>query len=118
MWTAAALAVLGCDEPLHACTLIGCVDAVVVELLGVPAQTVMTVEVDAPGATPQMRTCSTSDGRCAVTFESFAPETLTVLVSGGAESVAFTVQPAYVISRPNGRDCPPECRSTQLTVQL
>jgi hypothetical protein len=32
--------------------------------------------------------------------------------------VELTEQPAYQLTRPNGPECPPECRSARVTVAL
>jgi hypothetical protein len=100
-----------------ACTLIGCT-GLVVDVTGAASQTPITVVVTAPDGSTRSATCTTATGTCPVSFPDFTPASLTVRVSTGTQSTELTVQPAYLLTRPNGRDCPPECRSARVTVAL
>jgi hypothetical protein len=100
-----------------ACTLIGCT-GLVVEVTGAAGQTPVTVVVTAPDGSTRSATCTTATGTCPVSFLDFTPASLTVRVSSGNQSTELTVQPAYQLTRPNGPECPPECRSARVTVGL
>ena len=101
----------------RACTLIGCT-GLMVEVTGVAAQTPVTVVVTAPDGSTRTATCTTASGTCPVSFPDFTPASLTVRVTSGTQSREVTVQPAYQLTRPNGPDCPPECRSARVTIAL
>lgn len=101
----------------RACTLIGCT-GLVVEVTGAAAQTPVTVVVTGPDGSARSATCTAATGTCPVSFVDFTPASLTVRVSSGTQSKELTVQPAYQLTRPNGPECPPECRSARVTVAL
>ena len=101
----------------RACTLIGC-PGLVVEVTGAAALTPVTVVVTAPDGSTRSATCIGASGTCPVSFPDFTPANLTVRVSSGTQSTELTVQPAYELTRPNGPDCPPECRGTRVAVAL
>ena len=100
-----------------ACTLIGCT-GLVVEVTGAASQTPVTVVVTAPDGSTRTATCTTTTGTCPVAFPDFTPASLTVRVSSGTQSTEVTVRPAYLLTRPNGPECPPECRNARVTVAL
>jgi len=100
-----------------ACTLIGCT-GLVVEVTGAVSQTPVTVVVTAPDGSTRSATCITASGTCPFSFPDFTPASLTVRVSTGTQSTELTVQPAYLLTRPNGPKCPPECRGARVTVAL
>jgi hypothetical protein len=100
-----------------ACTLIGCT-GLVVEVTGAPSLTPVTVVVTASVGSARSATCTTATGTCPVSFPDFTPASLTVRVSSGTRSTELAVQPAYLLTRPNGAECPPECRSARVTVAL
>jgi hypothetical protein len=101
----------------RACTLIGCT-GLVVEVTGAASLTPVTVVVTAPDGSTRSATCTSTTGVCPVSFPDFTPANLTMRVSSGTQSTELTVQPAYELSRPNGPECPPECRSARVTVAL
>ena len=100
-----------------ACTLIGCT-GLVVEVTGVASQTPVTVVVTAPDGSTRNAICTAATGTCPVSFPDFTPASLTVRVSSGTQSTELTVQPDYLLTRPNGPECPPECRGARVTVAL
>jgi len=100
-----------------ACTLIGCT-GLVVDVTGAPSQTPVSVVVTAPDGSTRSATCTSATGTCPVSFPDFTPASLTVRVSSGTQSTELTVQPGYLLTRPNGPECPPECRSARVTVAL
>lgn len=108
----------GCDVVgPGACTLIGCT-GLVVEVTGVPGQTPATVVVTAPDGSTRSTTCTAATGTCPVSFPDFTPASVTIRVSAGTQTTEETRQPTYVVTRPNGSACPPECRNARVTVAL
>ena len=101
----------------RACTLIGCT-GLLIEVTGVASQAPVTVVVTAPDGSSRSATCTTVSGTCPVSFQNFTPDRLTVRVSSGSQSREVALQPDYLVTRPNGPDCPPECRGARLTVAL
>ena len=99
------------------CTLIGCT-GLIVDVTGAASQTPVTVVVTASDGSTRSGTCTSATGTCLVPFLDFTPASLTVRVSSGTQSTELTVQPVYLVTRPNGRDCPPECRSTRVAIAL
>ena len=99
------------------CTLIGCT-GLVVEVTGAPGQTPVTVVVTAPDGTTRSSTCTGATGTCPVSFPDFTPASVTIRVSTSARTIEVTRQPAYEVTRPNGPECAPECRSARVTVVL
>ena len=111
---ALALAVTGCGQSGSAggsrdCTLIGCSDQV-------------TVMVDQPGGRPLQAcvgTVCSPPGDVLVVDGVTLGDTVDVVVRvdrGGVEVARATATPSRV--RPNGADCPPECRSARLRLTL
>ena len=100
-----------------ACTLIGCT-GLVVEVTGAPGQTPVTVVVTAPDGATRSSTCTSATGNCLVPFPDFTPASVTIRVSTGSQTIEETRQPMYEVTRPNGSECPPECRNARVTVAL
>ena len=117
---AAALAAAGCNgsaEP-RICTQIGCNDGLQVELRGSLPDS-YTVSASASGLPTQTVECS--PGReCGETlfFPEFMPASVTITVRGSGVDVQQSFTPTYETSRPNGPDCPPECRSGKVIVEV
>ena len=112
----AAAFAAGCDlTGPSACTLIGCT-GLVVEVTGAPALTPVTVVVTAPDGSTRSGTCTSAGGACPVSFFDFTPATITIRVSTGTQTTEVTRQPMYEVTRPNGPECPPECRNARVTV--
>ena len=100
-----------------ACTLIGCT-GLVVEVTGAPAQTPVTVAVTAPDGSTRSTTCTSATGTCPVSFPDFTPASVTIRVLTGTQATEVTRQPIYEVTRPNGPECPPECRNARVIVVL
>ncbi len=108
----------GCDiAGPTACTLIGCT-GLVVEVTGAPSQTPVTVVVTAPDGSSRSSTCTSTSGTCPASFPDFTPATITIRVSAGTQTTEVTRQPTYEVTRPNGPECPPECRNARVIVAL
>lgn len=108
----------GCDVTGPTpCTLIGCT-GLIVEVTGLPGPTPVTVVVTAPDGSTRSSTCTSTTGRCPVSFPDFTPDTITIRVLTGTQIIEETRQPTYEATRPNGPACPPECRNARVTVAL
>ena len=104
---------LSCSDGV--CTLIGCTDGLTVVLRGdVPAG----VTIVATAADGSQRTAQCESGPCRVAFEGFHPEEVSVRVTWSDGSVAVTVRPQYMVSQPNGPNCPPTCRSDRVLIEF
>jgi len=101
----------------RACTLIGCT-GFVVEVTGAPSLTPVTVVVIAPDGSTRSGTCTGATGTCPVSFPDFTPASVTIRVLTGTQTTEVARQPTYEVTRPNGPDCPPECRNARVTVAL
>lgn len=119
--TGALLAVLAAScanspDPQVACTLIGCNDGLRVTVGGaVPAQ--FTVRVLAGDSTLRTVECRTGTP-CDVFIENTTPEQVTVEIASTTGVVTRTATPEYTIARPNGPNCPPECRQGEVAITL
>jgi hypothetical protein len=132
------LALAGCslfgtqEAPPRVCTLMGCVDSLVIDLVGqVPDE--FTVEV-IPGeggawevrcAGDEAHVIRPGDGSLgvvcrpgSVVFFEVAPEEVAIRVTWEGDEVWQSSRPAYESVRPNGPDCPPECRVARVTVEM
>jgi hypothetical protein len=105
----------GVTGPSGACTLIGCT-GLVVEVTGAPGLTPVTVVVTAPDGSSRSSTCTGATGTCLVSFADFAPASVTIRVTTGAQTTEVTRQPTYEVTRPNGPACPPECRNARVVM--
>lgn len=121
MGVAGALAFAGGCDLLgpDACTLIGCSSGLTVALQG-QLTGAYRVEVRAPGAaTAHVFECPEAT-QCAgvVLFDEFMPSVATVTVTTERGTVRQQIQPTYVTSRPNGKDCKPLCRHATVQVPI
>lgn len=101
-------------EP-RACTQIGCSSGLSVVLEGTPTA---PFTLTATGAgTMESIVCEEAAG-CPLFFEGFAPSQVTISYESGGKEVEQTFSPSYTRSRPNGEDCPPECLSGTVVLEL
>ena len=108
-----ALALSACGDEGTFCTLIGCHSGLTVALASPPA-TPFRVEAYVFGSGPRYsETCSATP--CVVFFPDFTPAGVRVDVIAGADTTTREFTPAYVVSRPNGPSCDPECRIGTVT---
>lgn len=148
---AATLALLLWAGPANAqmaCTLIGCIDGLTIDMPAdqrwEPGRYVFDVTLDGrsircTGALP-LKTCEErsltcnaggvmiTESGCAMPADShgFGP----IAIASGPSSIALTIRrdgqtiatgdwtPEYKTSRPNGPQCPPVCRQATVTLQL
>jgi hypothetical protein len=114
-----ALLVTSCssrsEDPVM-CTLIACSDGITVELQGdVPSSYTVTARA---GTQTRTRECSAAQPCAPILFENFTPETVTIEVTTAAGTVRREITPEYRTVRPNGPDCPPECRQARIVITL
>lgn len=106
-----------CDESgrLHVCTEIGC-DSGIRVLLTAPPTAPYRVEAYVPGGgARQVRECS-AGGVCDITFAGFTPAEVSIEIITATDTLRRDAVPVYVVSRPNGPACEPECRNATITV--
>lgn len=98
------------------CTLIGCVNGIMLQLGGsLPAST-LTVDATGNDSSHVHTECT---GACSVIpLENFRPSEATIVVSWTGGSKTVTVSPTYEVTYPNGKACGPECHSAQVIVNL
>ena len=133
-----ALALGGCcvfspsQSRPQACTLIGCVDSLVIDLSGsVPEE--FTVDVTAADGTTMQVHCPGGEAQgsqsgdmspgamClgdSVVFSAFTPEEASIRITGQGGEITQTARPTYEPVRPNGPDCPPECRQGHVQIEI
>ena len=119
---------VSCDDPgspgspLLVCNQIGCTEGLSVRVSGDTTGS-LTIEVSVAFPSfvdPQEMRCAPMNGSCGAFFENFVHETtLTIRVLNGDNTVAVRqVNPLYEVHRPNGPDCPPECRQAVVEIVL
>ena len=111
---AAIVLTLACKRDTErACTLIGCLNTLTVEVQNAPPGpiTVQAVPIGTPD-TVHTATCP-GDGGCtnAVYFVDFAPVHVHLKVITIAGTREWDVRPSFLTSQPNGPGCPEICRS-------
>ena len=114
----ACLGVAGCSavsEP-HGCTLIGCNDGLNV-VVNASLQQDFTVTVSSGGQTLQTFTCRAGQ-QCFGFVENQTPATVTVSLATSTGPVSKQFTPEYRINKPNGPNCPPDCRQATVTVTV
>jgi hypothetical protein len=99
-----------------ACTQIGCTDGLSLQVSGLTAGS-YTVTVSA--ASRIIGTFSCTAGQPCVHFiENQTPDEVSVVVQGGGGGATRNYRPEYRKTRPNGPNCPPECKQATLVVTL
>ena len=113
VFTAVVLAV-GCQrETTKACTLIGCVNTLTVEVQNAPAGPI-TVQAMPVGTPDSVHTAACpGDSGCtnAFYFVNFAPVHVHLKVTTTAGTREWDVRPKFLTSQPNGPGCAEICRS-------
>lgn len=102
-----------------ACTKIGCSDGIALKLSS-SLPTSSTIEIITESGT--LKTLSCDQGFCTGNFvmiEGITPEQFTIKISNnGAVLHESSHQPTYTINKPNGPDCPPDCKQTELNIAV
>jgi hypothetical protein len=109
---------LACLDPSGpVCTLIGCLDSVVITFQGPFPPSYRIVLTEEGTTQPLLELECTPEAPCAEeVFLDVAPTAVRVelVTELGTQSGTFT--PSYTTVRPNGPDCPPECLQGRLAV--
>ena len=113
---AAAMACSGNTEPVRVCTLIGCNDGLNV-VVNASLQQDYTVTVTSGGQTLHTFSCRAGQP-CQAFVENKTPATVTVGVATAMGPVSKEFTPEYRVNKPNGPDCPPDCRQATVTVTV
>ena len=104
------------QEPQQVCTLIGCSNGLAVEVNSSLQQSV-TVNVQA--GTQVIHTFRCDPGQpCRAFVENQTPEEVSVHLQTPQGTVSKTFRPEYRANRPNGPDCPPDCRQATITLAV
>ncbi|HEX6064680.1 MAG TPA: hypothetical protein VFZ04_10700, partial [Longimicrobiales bacterium] len=104
------------QEPERVCTLIGCNNGLAVEVNSSLQQSV-TVTVQAGAQVIHTFQCDPGQP-CRAFVDNQTPDEVTVHVQTAQGTVSRTYRPEYKLNRPNGPDCPPECRQATVTVNV
>jgi hypothetical protein len=94
------------------CTLVGCNNGLLVNVGSAPASP-FRVEAYVYSYARYGQTCSGTP--CHVFFPEFTPEFVRIDLIAGADTVSRQFYPTYVLNRPNGPNCDPECREATVT---
>jgi hypothetical protein len=113
---AVTLACAGNTEPQRVCTLIGCNDGLNV-VVNSALQQDYTVTVTSGGQTLHSFTCRPGQP-CQAFVENRTPATVTVALATAMGPISKDFTPEYKISKPNGPDCPPDCKQATVTVTV
>ena len=114
----------GCDTlgiGDHVCTEIGCSDGITVHLPTLPAGPYTVELVVGPGDGPSYAYNCAGGSNCQqdIFFPELVLDRIVVRVTTSLGSRLTEISnPVYVTTRPNGPDCPPECRQITVTAQL
>lgn len=113
--------VLGCssteEEPQVICTLIGCENGLNVQVNSSLTQS-FTVTVRA-GSGEQLHSFTCNPGQtCQAFVAGQTPDEVTVTLATAQGPVSKTFQPEYRLNRPNGPDCPPECKQATIVMTV
>ncbi len=104
------------SEPQRVCTLIGCENGLAVEVNHSLPQS-FTVNVRAGTQTIHTFRCDPGQP-CRAFVSNQTPEDVTVVVEAAQGPVSRSFRPEYRMNRPNGADCPPECKQATVTVNV
>ncbi|HEY0674163.1 MAG TPA: hypothetical protein VGD27_17945 [Longimicrobiales bacterium] len=102
------------NEVVRACTEIGCSNGLAIEVSS-GLQQAITVHVRSGTQTLHTFRCEPNQP-CQAFVADQTPAQVTIVVDAPEGELSKTYQPEYRTNRPNGPDCPPECR--QATVRL
>lgn len=102
--------------PVQACTMIGCSDGLAVEVNS-NVQQAITVNVRTGNTVIHTFRCEAGQP-CRAFVEQQTPAEVTIVIDAPSGRVARSYQPEYRINKPNGPDCPPDCRQATVNVNL
>jgi hypothetical protein len=106
------------SEPQRVCTLIGCDDGLSVE---VKSSLQQSFTVNVRTGTQTLHTFRCDPGQpCQAFVRNQTPAEVTVSIDagGGQQPVSRTYHPEYQINRPNGPDCPPDCKQAMVSLTV
>ena len=104
------------QQPTRVCTMIGCEDGLAVEVNSSLRQS-FTVNVRSGNQVIHTFRCDPGQP-CRAFVSNQTPAQVTVTLETAQGLVSRTFQPEYRMNRPNGSDCPPECRQATITVSV
>jgi len=115
-----AIALLGvCDPFGMECTLIGCGNTLLVQLVGVEPEEEFAMTLHLEGEDPVAMQCDMS-GQCTplAPEPDFRPDEVTLTLELADTTITRTFEPDYDPYYPNGKDCGPECWAAELRFEV
>jgi hypothetical protein len=104
------------DASQRVCTMIGCENGLAVEVNGSLQQ---SFTVNVRSGTQVIHTFRCDPGQpCRAFVSNQTPAEVTVVVETAQGPVSKSFTPEYRLNRPNGADCPPECKQATVTVTV
>jgi hypothetical protein len=113
----------GCEETGigdgQVCTQIGCDDGVTVQLSDErPDSVSLTLYLNSETEAFSSIECADAGNMCAIRTDGFTPETITVVLEWDGEEFRQTYTPQYQRFQPNGPNCPPVCKISNVVIDL
>jgi hypothetical protein len=106
------------DPTPRQCTLIGCANALVVELDRVPTAPFHLEATQTGTGTRKEYDCASGTCQKSIFFPDFLPPTVDVTIKTSTTTKTQTLTPTYTKSRPNGPGCEPEGTSGRVQVTV
>jgi hypothetical protein len=114
--TGCARAISEAPVAVRACTKMGCSSGLAIE---VNSKLQQSYTVTLRSGTQIIHAFRCEPGQTCRSFaENQTPTDVTVAVQTSAGEVTKAFKPEYVIRRPNGPDCPPDCRQATVTLDV
>ncbi len=104
-----------CD---HICELVGCDSGLTVYLEGQLPDSLAIEIVNDNQAPPAQHFTNVKEYGAVAAYWNYLPDLVTIRVSWATASVEATAKPEYSNYRPNGPDCPPECRVAAVYIDM
>lgn len=115
---AAALGACDLVDGSRACTEIGCASGLAVQITGASTHDSVIVQVtDAASSANVQQTCADAM-QCRLVFSDFTPADVVIQVTYHQQITTSRLTPNYLVSQPNGPDCPPVCRNFTAAIPL
>ena len=116
----AVIVLTGCagnTGPERACTLIGCDNGLDLQVNSSLSQS-FSVKVSTIMGQPMYSFTCQAGQPCRAFISGQTPQEVRVTVATPQGDVSKTFKPEYKISKPNGPDCPPDCKQATIVMTL
>ena len=113
-----ALLLFGCNAPPEpvACTMIGCSNGLSIRVNSTQTSN-YSVTVSANNQVIGRFDC-TAGQQCMNFIENQTPDSISVVIQSSGGTVTRSYRPEYQNNRPNGPNCPPECKQATVIVTV